>query len=257
MLAIYQDIALSDARRLDLIQREGEARALRLTVLVGGGQDLIDENHRLELQISADCSARAGDYATLAGCMDLVTRTLAARGALVQALNGLLAEDDVDRLSQQMAATAGKPAPPNLRKRLETARDESQKNLAAARASYEVLVKAYAPLAASYLEAEAVEGEHRAAAASAIKATCLVEHTRLSRQAAAESANLARIAPQLGRRATASAAARAAPAERAAVLRLLADYEQRRLGCPEVFSDTQLPQLMVLVRDQMSRMRGA
>lgn len=252
ILEIYQDIMFTEARRMDLVQRAGEARAYRLMVLAEGVQTLIDEGNLLEVQVTADCTARAGDFDTLSNCMALVTRILAAREALVHGLDGILSEPAADLALLSPPKTAGSDGKePSFRDRLANAREKAKKSVDEIRQVYDKMVASYAALAAAYLEAEAVEGEQRVAAATQVKATCLVEHTGLSKRAATASADLTRISRQLLQAETAAAAVQSARDQRRVVVDLLGDYEQRRLGCPEVFQDAELPKLMALVRGQL------
>jgi hypothetical protein len=138
--------------------------------------------------------------------------------------------------------------------RLASARQKAKTTLDEIRQVHDQMVASYAALAAAYLEAEAVEGEQRIAAAAQVKATCLVEHTGLSKRASAASANLARISHDLHQSETAAAAALSARDQRKVVVDLLGDYEQRRLGCPEIFHDAELPNLMILLRRQLGAM---
>jgi hypothetical protein len=256
MLAIYHDITLTEGRRIALVQRAGEARGYRLITLADGVQQLIDDGRSLDVKITSECTQPAGDYTKLSECMSLVTQALASREALTKSIGVLLSQPDanLDLLSPPPPATPGAPAPPSFRDRLNTSFQEATKNVDQVRAVYDKMVFIYSSLAAAYLEAEALDGEQRIAAAAAVKATCLVQHTELSRRAATESARIAAIDQQL--RSGDGQAVQKASDRRKAVVQLLSDYEERRLGCPEIFSDKHLPELMALVNEQMARVHG-
>lgn len=256
ILAIYQDITLSEGRRIELVQRANEARGYRLITLADGVQQLIDDGRDLEVKITSECTQPAGDYATLSECMSLVTQALTSREALTKAIGALLSQPDadLDLLSPPPTKKPDEPSPPSFRERLNTSFQESQKSVEQVRAVYDKMVETYSSLAAAYLEAEATDGEQRLMAVSAVRATCLAQHTELSRRAAAESARIAAVDQQL--RSGVAVAVQSAAERRKAVVQLMSDYEQRRLGCPEIFTDQQLPELMEIVTKQMAGVHG-
>lgn len=283
MLSVQKDILKTEARIADLQFRLGMARAKRL-ILVDGLQQLLSESMEADADLKLDCYERAGDFATLGGCLEKLTRSVVLRDQQYRAVESLLAlpdedlamfgtptstEKDGESDSQRkdppsIATSVSQTKPPQPmdvnplaktnRQRLETGLSETKRNLEQLRGVYDGFVATYQRLAADYLVKDVLEGVERLEAIAEVRHRCLLDHTTLGQSAATLTYQLVRISVSIKAKSPPEKLRDEARATGAKANALLASYEQRRVSCPEVDKDENLARSMGIVRGRLARL---
>ena len=257
MLALQKEMLATQARIADLQFRAGLARANRLLVLVDATQDLALSSAELDQQLSLDCSERAGDFATLGGCLELLTQVVAARQALIAAIGRLLSLPNEDLALLGTAETAeampdpatrGAKAREQLTAQLTTAQDQTDELVKV----YEGFEKTFRELATAYLIDEALSKESRLAAVAAVRHRCLVDHTKLALAASAVTIELVSVGLDLKQKPEDAGVREAAKMVGAKADGLRDSYRQRSVSCPIIHDDATLAEQIRILTDRLA-----
>jgi uncharacterized protein YqiB (DUF1249 family) len=268
MLAIQKDMLATQMRLNDLIYRNGLARANRLLALVDIAQQVGVESSEADLALRLECRKPTGDYASLAGCLEKMTKAVVLRRQLLLAVNRLLSLpiDDLAMLGAPTSETENGDMPKQTlpktpedvsamgqqaRERLTKARDEAKTNLQQIEGLYDGFATTFDRLAVNYLVADTLEDEERLSALKDVKHRCLLDHTVIGQTAATVSVQIATIAAKLSGNSDPSAVLKDAMEVNTSAINLLASWEQRRISCPSIGDDKQLSRSMEIVAEQI------
>lgn len=244
MLEIQKAMVKTEMIRQDLVYRYGMSRAYRVLALSQGLLSLVEQSAAFDREIAFDCKS-AADYGALAHCMDRVTRSMATRAMMREAIARLmlLPDRDLDLLAatQREDGTIQEAPPGAQRAELQKALDEAEKTLADMRTVYEPMAAKFADLSAILLIDEAGDESAPFVAREQIYWACLAQHTRLVYEASAMRLQLAAVSAQLGKEKLLDGQRQKELSElQTGVSELLQDFEQRRMTCPDVREDTQM-----------------
>ncbi len=260
MLAIQKDMLKTQERIQDLVFRNGTARAYRLLALLDATQALVERSGELDGLISLDCRERAGDFATLGHCLELLTQVVTAQDEVVVALKRLLVlpDSDIAAIGTSMTGGGGANGPADIPKmakeargRIQRALDQAVVRAKAVHEAYDGFAGFYQKLAAAYLIDDALSGVQRLAAVEDVGHRCFVDHSTLAQDAATTTIRLTSIG-----RALRQAYPPIEMRERVRRLSeeahgLLESWAQRGMSCPEISGDAVLRRQMELLRNRL------